>query len=244
MVRVLLSTLALAAAVVAVGWAGRTDAAAGACVPGTKVELGSARRAFAGVVITRTRAFRAPGRRAFATFDTLNENGVPTVVGILGKRIDSRCRARWYHVELPLRPNGVTGWVRAANVQVGSVRTRIVVDLSERTVALLRDGRRVLTARAAVGASSTPTPLGRYYVNQRLISTDPDGPFGPGALGISAFSNVLTGWVQGGPIAIHGTNEPSSIGRAVTSGCIRVRNPVLTRLFRSTLAGTPVIIKR
>ena len=102
----------------------------------------------------------------------------------------------------------------------------------------------MLSTRAAVGSSATPTPLGRYYVNQRLIPQDPHGPYGPGAVGISAFSNVLTGWTQGGPIAIHGTDEPSSIGHAVSNGCIRVQNPVLVRIFRSTLAGTPVIIRR
>jgi lipoprotein-anchoring transpeptidase ErfK/SrfK len=80
-------------------------------------------------------------------------------------------------------------------------------------------------------------------VNQRLIPSDTSGPFGPGAIGISAFSDVLTGWTQGGPIAIHGTNEPWSIGRNVSNGCIRVPNPVLKRLFAAAVAGTPVIIR-
>ena len=64
------------------------------------------------------------------------------------------------------------------------------------------------------------------------------------AIGISAFSDVLTGWAQGGPIAIHGTNQPWSIGRAASNGCLRVRNAVLQRLFDATLAGTPVVIRR
>jgi lipoprotein-anchoring transpeptidase ErfK/SrfK len=81
-------------------------------------------------------------------------------------------------------------------------------------------------------------------VNQRLIPDDPSGPFGPGAVGISAFSDVLTGWTQGGPIAIHGTNEPSSIGHAVSNGCIRLPNTVLRRVFAEALAGTPVLIRR
>ena len=55
---------------------------------------------------------------------------------------------------------------------------------------------------------------------------------------------LLTGWTQGGPIAIHGTNEPWSIGHAVSNGCIRVRNPVLRRLYQVTPAGTPVVIRR
>jgi lipoprotein-anchoring transpeptidase ErfK/SrfK len=123
------------------------------------------------------------------------------------------------------------------------VRTRITVDLSQRRVRLYKKGKLVLSAIAAIGSSATPTPLGRYYVNQRLIPEDPSGPFGPGAVGISAFSTVLTGWTQGGPIAIHGTNEPWSIGRAVSNGCIRLPNTVLRRLFAEALAGTPVLIR-
>jgi lipoprotein-anchoring transpeptidase ErfK/SrfK len=80
-------------------------------------------------------------------------------------------------------------------------------------------------------------------VNQRIRVTDRSGPFGPAALGISAFSPVLTNWPQGGPVAIHGTNDPSSIGRAVSNGCLRVDNSALLQLFELTPAGTPVLIR-
>ena len=141
------------------------------------------------------------------------------------------------------RPNGVTGYVRAGSVRVGPVRTRLVVDVSARRLTLYRSGRPVLSTAVAVGSQATPTPVGSYYVNQLLIPADTSGPYGPGALGISAFSNVLTGWTQGGPVAIHGTNEPWSIGHAVSNGCIRVRNPVLRRLFDAVSAGTPVLVR-
>lgn len=85
---------------------------------------------------------------------------------------------------------------------------------------LFRDGRPVLETVGGIGSPATPTPTGSFYVNQRLIPTDTSGPFGPGAIGISAFSNVLTGWAQGGPIAIHGTNQPWSIGKpSRTAAC-------------------------
>jgi lipoprotein-anchoring transpeptidase ErfK/SrfK len=142
-----------------------------------------------------------------------------------------------------VRPNGSVGYVRAWTVWVTRVRTRIVVDVSARRLSFYRNGRRVLSTPVAVGSPATPTPTGRFYVDQRLIPADTAGPFGPGAIGISAFSNVLTGWAQGGPVAIHGTNEPWSIGRAVSNGCIRVPNPVLRRIFRATPAGTPVIVR-
>jgi lipoprotein-anchoring transpeptidase ErfK/SrfK len=193
-----------------------------------------------GAVVTRPlSAFRTPGRGAIARFGLLNVNGVDTVFSVLGQT----CDASWLHVELPLRPNGATGWVRADHVRQFPVRTLIVVDVSARTVRFFRGGKLVLHTTAAVGSSATPTPIGRYYVNQRLIPSDPTGPFGPGAIGISAFSPVLTGWAQGGPVAIHGTDEPWSIGRAVSNGCIRVPNTVVKRMFARTPAGTPVIIK-
>jgi lipoprotein-anchoring transpeptidase ErfK/SrfK len=213
------------------------------CRPGPR-PLGSSKRAYAAVVEhAPTRAYRRPGRKPFARFGRLNANGVPTVFGVLGKVIDAQCQARWYRVQLPMKPNGITGFVRAANVRIAPVRSRIHVDLSERRVTLFRDGRRVLHAVTAIGSPATPTPTGRFYVNQRLVPEDTSGPFGPGAVGISAFSEVLTGWAQGGPIALHGTNRPDSIGRAVSNGCLRLENDVIRRIFEAALAGTPVIIR-
>jgi lipoprotein-anchoring transpeptidase ErfK/SrfK len=133
--------------------------------------------------------------------------------------------------------------VRAAEVALTAVRTRIEVDLSARRVEFFRDGRVVLRADAAVGRETTPTPTGRYYVNQRLLAGDPSGPWGPGGIGISAFSPVLQGWAQGGPIAIHGTNDVSSIGRAASFGCVRIANAQVKRMLYANAEGTPVLIR-
>jgi hypothetical protein len=214
------------------------------CAAGSHRPLGSPTAAWAAVVIRPTAAYGEPGVRRLARFDVLNVNNVPTVLGVLGEQLGRDCRATWLHVKLPIRPNGSAGWVRASDVRRLRVRTRIAVDLSEKRVRLYKRGRLILNSPAAIGSSATPTPVGRYYVNQRLIPADPRGPFGPGAVGISAFSPVLTGWAQGGPIAIHGTNEPWSIGRAVSNGCIRIPNPALRRLFAQALAGTPVVIRK
>jgi hypothetical protein len=211
------------------------------CTPGLR-RLGSERVAYAAVVQRPVLAYRRPGRAPFARFGLKNVNGVATVFGVVGKVVGRSCRATWYHVELPMRPNGASGYVRAAGLWVTKVRTRIEVDVSARRLTFFRRGRPVLRAPVAVGAHATPTPIGRFYVNQRLIPASTNGPYGPGAIGISAFSNVLTGWTQGGPVAIHGTNEPWSIGRAISNGCIRLPNPVLRRLFRATPAGTPVVV--
>ena len=196
--------------------------------------------AYAAVLRRPTAAFTTPIGRSLGRFGLANANGVPTVLGVLAR---AECKQRWYRVQLPMRPNGVEGWVRAEDVELRPVRASIVVDLSERTVTMRRDGKLVIRAVAAVGAPDTPTPTGRYYVNQRLVAPDPAGPFGPGAVGVSAFSPVLQYWAQGGPIAIHGTNQPELLGRAVSHGCVRVRNDVLIRLYRLADEGTPVEIR-
>src|SRR3954447_9960265 len=214
------------------------------CAAGSFRRLGSAKVAFAAVVHSHATVAHRPGGKAFARFGRLNVNGVPVIFSIRGARIDRRCRPASYLVQIPRRPNGVTGWVPAAQVAVEPVHSRIVVDLSQKRVTLYRSGKPVLEATAAIGSSATPTPTGSFYVNQRLIPTDPNGPFGPGAVGISAFSDVLTGWTQGGPIAIHGTNEPWSIGKAVSNGCIRLPNATLRKVFAQAVAGTPVLIRR
>ena len=221
----------------------KAKAKAGPCVDGSFKRLGSSRLAYAAIVRSRATVSRRPGNRAFATFRRLNVNRVPTIFSIRGALVDAKCNPRSYLVQIPKRPNGVTAWVTARQVYVEKVSTRIVVDLSEKRVTLYKAGTRVLSSTAAIGAPATPTPTGRFYVNQRLIPTDKGGPFGPGALGVSAFSNVLTGWTQGGPIAIHGTNAPWSIGKAVSNGCIRIPNAVLKKLFDQALSGTPVLIR-
>ncbi|HEY7207029.1 MAG TPA: L,D-transpeptidase [Gaiellaceae bacterium] len=242
------SAVFLAALVMASAATARTDppgssSAGAACRPGERRALTGGVVALAGLVRRPTAAFHAPGRAEFARFGLVNENRFPTVFSVVGEQLGASCRATWYHVELPLKPNGTTGWVVARDVRLARVSTKIVVDVSSRKLMLLRRGRLVLRTAVAVGADATPTPKGRYYINQRLVPSDPRGPFGPAALGVSAFSNVLTGWAQGGPVGIHGTNEPWSIGRPVSNGCIRVPNAVIRRLFAAVPAGTPVIIR-
>jgi lipoprotein-anchoring transpeptidase ErfK/SrfK len=212
------------------------------CAPGLR-PIGTSKRAYVALAPDGAAAYRTPGGAVEARFGKRNVNGYQTLFGAIGVVVDAACTPSWYRVQLPIHPNGATGYVRAGDITLTAVDTRIEVDLAHRRLTLYRAGRRALTATVAVGSAATPTPTGRYYVNQRLVPADPNGPFGPGAIGISAFSTVLTGWVQGGPIAIHGTDEPWSIGHAVSNGCVRLPNATLERVFRLALAGTPVIIR-
>ncbi|MFL5959961.1 MAG: L,D-transpeptidase [Gaiellaceae bacterium] len=195
-------------------------------------------RAYAAVVL---RATTATGGTKLAPHDA---NGYRTVLGVLSAHVDARCRPLLLHVQLPGPPNGRAGWLDARNTRVFPVADRIVVDLSARRLVAYRRGRPRLQARVAVGAARTPTPTGSYVVNERWLLDNPNGAFGVAALGISAHSAVLHDWLQGGPIGLHGTNEPWTIGKAASHGCIRLRNAAMRRLLRFAPAGTPVVIRR
>lgn len=234
--------LALASAGATEGFVASGGPAAAGCSGESRV--GSHKLAYAAIVRKPLTAYRSPGKHAFAHFRLRNVNGVSTVFSIRTAVFDESCKPIWFRAQLPVRPNGVVGYVRANRVAVVSVRTRLRVDLSARRLTYLRDGRRVRRFRVSIGSPRTPTPVGHFYVNQEIRAADPTGPWGPSAIGISAFSPVLTDWVQGGPIAVHGTNRPDLIGRAVSTGCVRVRNDLERWLFARIPLGTPVDIRR
>jgi lipoprotein-anchoring transpeptidase ErfK/SrfK len=212
------------------------------CHAGVLHPIGTPSAAFAALVRSKAAVYRKPAGPVLTRFGKLNENGYPTTFGLVGAILTRSCTASWYRVKLPMRPNGITGYVRPGDVLVQKVHAWIDVDRSARELRFFAGRKLLLRTPVAVGSSATPTPVGRFYVDQRIITTDSNGPYGPAALGISAFSDVLTGWAQGGPIAIHGTNAPWSIGRAVSNGCIRVPNETLRKLFATTVGGEPVII--
>jgi hypothetical protein len=237
------------------GDAGATQARATVATrhcPGEEIELGSRRVSYVAFVRTRANVYRRPGGARLSTLSHLSKSfvstsrrGVPTVVAALAELQASDCRPRWYRVRLSGRP-GVSGaregFVSAGSVELAEVHTRVLVDLSRRRLTLYQDGAPVLRASVAVGAPSTPTPRGRFIVRERIRITDSSGAYGAAAIALSGFSQKLIYWPQGGPIAIHGTNEPGSIGTAASHGCVRVGAADLKRLFDRVPVGTTVEI--
>lgn len=185
----------------------------------------------------------ANGGGVLARVGRIDENGYPTVLGVVGTS-RRHCTTAAYRVQLPTAPNGRSGWISARAVRVFSVSAQIVVSLSRRQLIVYRHSRPLLHLPVAIGSAQTPTPLGNYFVTERWLLANPNGPFGVAALGISAHSNVLHDWVEGGPIAIHGTNEPWTIGQATSHGCVRLSNSDMRRLLPLAPAGTPVAILR
>ena len=117
---------------------------------------------------------------------------------------------------------------------------RLRIELGRRRLIAYEGGRERLRLTVAVGTRGH-ADADRLLLRVRApLPADPRGPYGPGALGLSSFSPVLTGWTRGGPIAIHGTDEASTVGGAVSNGCVRVRNEQMRRLLREVPAGTPV----
>ena len=152
-------------------------------------------------------------------------------------------KGHWLKVALPERPNGSHGWIRSDDVELREIDEHVDIDLAAKTLTLVDAGTTVLTTPIAIGAPDAPTPTGSFYVVDKLDTGDPDGAYGLFAFGLSAHSNVITDFAGGdGQVGIHGTNDPSSIGQAVSHGCIRVPNEVAQVLDARLHLGTPVTI--
>ena len=96
-----------------------------------------------------------------------------------------------------------------------------------------------------VGKRSTPTPLGRFFVAERV--RQPSGSaLGPWVLATSAYSDVLRQFGGGpGQIGLHGrTGLPGALGSAASHGCIRFSDKAISWLARRAKAGTPITIRR
>ena len=170
--------------------------------------------------------------------------GVRTVLPVIGRKTDWDGR-RWLRVRLPGRPSGHTGWIPAARTRRAATPWRLALDLSARRVTVSHYGRAVRRFAVVVGAASTPTPRGRFFIEEGLALAS-GGHGGPFALATSARSAVLQEF-EGGPgqIALHGTNGLSgALGTASSHGCIRLSTGAITWLARRIGAGIPLTVTR
>jgi len=110
--------------------------------------------------------------------------------------------------------------------------TSIVIVRSARRLKFLSGNSLVKIYPVAVGKHSTPTPLGNYKVVNKIMNPG-KSVLGTRWLGL----NVPTG-----TYGIHGNNNPSSIGKYISNGCIRMYNSDVEELFPKIKIGTPVII--
>jgi lipoprotein-anchoring transpeptidase ErfK/SrfK len=169
---------------------------------------------------------------------------VRTVLPVVGEATSSDGRA-WVRVRLPGRPNGHTGWISAAQARRLSTEWHLVLKLSTRRLTVYRNGRVERRYTVVVGTRATPTPRGRFFVEEAVALSNhyAGGPF---ALAASARSNVLQEFAGGpGQIALHGTRGLSgALGTAASHGCIRLSTAAITWLAGRIGSGVPLTIGR
>ncbi|GAB4252632.1 MAG: hypothetical protein Kow00122_10410 [Thermoleophilia bacterium] len=183
-----------------------------------------------------------PGSTLTHTFPRKGYLGVPATFWAIDEAVDNQGRT-WYRIYLPVRPNGSTGWVRSSDVTTRQLANDLRVDLSDHRLDLYERGVKVRSYPIGVGKGETPSPLGEFYITIKMKPPRPNTVYGVLAMGISGYSEKLTDWPGGGQVGIHGTNDPSSIGKDVSAGCIRLRNEDILELSNFVPLGTPVFIQ-
>jgi L,D-transpeptidase ErfK/SrfK len=111
-----------------------------------------------------------------------------------------------------------------------SIPFEIIVSLSNRKLTLFKNNTYVKTYPIAVGRILHTTPQGTYIIINK--APNPGGPFGTMWMSLSKEH-----------YGIHGTNNPSSIGKAVSKGCIRMYNKDVEELSQTVPIGTRVVIR-
>jgi len=130
--------------------------------------------------------------------------------------------------------------VESTPAQTAQVKRTIVVSLEDRKLALVEDGQVVKVYTVSVGKPSTPSPVGTFTIQRRVknpvyqhdgkaIQPGPANPVGTRWMGLS---------VKG--YGIHGTNEPKSIGKAASHGCIRMARKDLEEMYEMVHVGDSV----
>ncbi|MFC4322883.1 L,D-transpeptidase family protein [Litchfieldia salsa] len=110
-----------------------------------------------------------------------------------------------------------------------SIPYKITIDISKRTLSLMKDNEIQRTYPVGIGRAQHPTPLGNFIIINK--APNPGGVFGTMWMSISKKH-----------YGIHGTNDPSSIGKIVSRGCIRMFNKDVEELANIIPIGTPVLI--
>ncbi len=148
-------------------------------------------------------------------------------------------RGGWVAVVSDALGNGVQGYARAADVRLARKPYVLEVDLSGRVLIVHRWGLAVRRVPVAIGAASSPTPIGRFSVTDELSDFYPS-VYGCCVLALSAHQTDLPpGWSGGDRVAIHGGG---GIGGAVSNGCLHAGETDLRYLMAAVPLGTLVVI--
>lgn len=184
-----------------------------------------------------------PSRSAFVIgrFARMNIYGAPQVINVV-ETVRAPGGGLWHRALLPVRPNGTTGFIRSTSVELLQTSYRLEVDRAKFELKLWNGCRLERRYPIGIGTGRTPTPVGRFYLVALLKPPAAGSVYGSYAYGLSAFSDHLPDWQGGGVIGLHGTNDPSSIGKRSSHGCIRMRNRDIASLAEILPLGTPIEI--
>ena len=229
------ATVPVAAIVAALVAASAAPAARHAQMPSVHV-AGSGSIVWPRVAVRASPSMRA---RVITTMDEFTGSYRPQAVLALTASRGASGKAAWYRISIPGRPNGRTGWVPAASVQVTPVDRWLVIFRGTRRFEFFMRGKVVRSGPVAVGAPGMETPLGLFYVQAKFRPSEP--VLGAFAFQTSGYSK-LSDWPGGGVVGVHGTNTPQLIGQAVSHGCVRLRNADVEFLRSRVLVGTPIKI--
>jgi hypothetical protein len=182
-----------------------------------------------------------PGGPAVVRVGSTTEFGSPRVLAVAARRGD------WLGVVATERPNNRLGWVHRDNPALKLRRTgwTLHADLSDRTLTLRKDGRRVHRLAVAIGRPGAETPTGRFAVTDKLSGSSYGPYYGCCILALSGHQpRTPPGWTGGNRLAIHGTDAPSTIGMAASAGCLRASDADLRPLMAKVPLGATVFIRR
>jgi len=125
---------------------------------------------------------------------------------------------------------------------------RIVLKLGERRVYVYDDEQVLDSFPVAIGAPGTPTPTGQFEIFQMIEDPVWQSPwtgevFAPGANSALGLRWIGFAELSNGIIGFHGTPTVSSIGRAASNGCVRLRNEDVLALYSHVRMGMTVIVQ-
>jgi lipoprotein-anchoring transpeptidase ErfK/SrfK len=170
-----------------------------------------------------------------------------------GAKVFARARAIMVSAAKPVHPQVVSRFDKQIVDYAGTEKTgTIVIDTSARFLYLVQGEGKALRYGVGVGRPGFEW-AGRKIVTRKaewpdwrppaeMLQRRPDlpvfmagGPKNPlGARALYLGSSLYR---------IHGSNEPHTIGQAVSSGCIRMRNDDVIDLYERVTIGTEVIVR-
>jgi hypothetical protein len=182
--------------------------------------------------------YDSPGGGRKIRLPAKTEWGSPRVLSVV------RQRGGWLAVLAPELKNGEVGWIREGLGQMQAVAWSLTADLSRRLLVVRKDGHLVKRMRIAVGRKGNATPRGRFAVTDKLKVSDGGPPYGCCVLALSGHQTSLPrDWPGGDRLAVHSTTDTSSIGKAVSLGCMRVQASAARWLINTIPLGAPVTVR-